>query len=166
MTEELGPLNDDTDRSDPIWELSKWIIAAYITPINVLGAPIRYDQSANRLSLHGESENAGSALKAGTFIGLVLTGATLSPAAGAMLLAENGKHLIGSGLAVPVALLALGCIIASAIMMASFFDHLKTMTVYDHTTEPTPELDDLTSQYVDGDIDTEELEARAEARLE
>ena len=167
MNEELGPLDDDCDPSGPVWELSKLLIAAYLKPINLSGAPIRYDRVANRLSLHGESENAGSALKAGTFIGLVPVGATLSPAAGAMLLAENGKHLIGSGLAVPVALLALGCIIASAVMMVSFFDHLKTMTVYDHTTEPAPETDDLAQQYVDGEIDDEdELAARVEARLE
>ena len=166
MTEELGPLDGDTDPSGMVWELSKYIIAAYIKPINVLGAPIRYDRAANRISLHGESENAGSALKAGTFIGLVPVGATLTPATGGMLLAEQGDHLVGTGLAVPVALLTLGCIIAAAVMMVSFFDHLKTMTVYDHTTEPTPEFDDLDAQYLNDEIDEATLEAEKEARLE
>jgi len=167
MTAKSGPLKPDSDPSGPVWELSKYIIAAYLKPINVLGAPIRYDRSANRLSLHGESENAGSALKAGQFVGLIPAGATLSPAAGAMVLANNGPHLIGTGLALPVSLLALGCIIASVVMMVSFFDHLKTMTVYDHTTEPAPETDDLAQQYVDGEIESvDELEAEAEARLQ
>jgi len=167
MTAKSGPLKPDSDPSGPAWTVSKVVLSVYINGIGAAGAPISYDRSANRISLHGESENAGSGFKAGTFVGLTTLGATVTAAILGLYLADLSSMVVGTGLGVPVALLALLSLAGGIAMLASLLNHLSTMTVIDHTTEPAPETDDLAQQYVDGEIESvDELEAEAEARLE
>ena len=168
MTEEFGPLDPDSEGSGPAWQLAGWVMGGVVSLINQLGwSEATYDHTKNRLSLHGESEKAGSAFRAGAVAGALPIMTVLYSVCLLVLVVALPLQGMGPAFLIPSAMLLAGSAVGVWLTMKGSVQRLGDMTVYDHTTEPTPETDDLAAQYVDGEIESvDELEAQAEARLE
>lgn len=131
------------------------------------GNRISYETTANRLRISGESEYVGDRVHRvrNLYLSMTLhTFAWMMVGMYAMLgSGEVGTSTPASALvSLALALIAAG----SAGMAMAGVEAFQRCEIVDYTTEPTPEMDDLTQQYVDGEIDTETLEAETEARLE
>jgi len=125
----------------------------------------RYDRDTARLSLYGESENAGDAYERGRAVSSMTTVAVFGPMLPALALAVLADVMITAG-GETAALLPwlLGLSVTSYAVTNAFgmIGLTQKIGVVDHTTEPTPDaLDDLQRQYVDGEIDEQELDERA-----
>jgi len=126
----------------------------------------RFDREKIRLSVHGESEYSGDAYSRGQVVNtlwflnsllpvlLVTLLSFIRPPVGSVLFWAVGGSLV---------LLAL---FACANVLGSV-DLSSEIQVIDHTTESTPEaVADLQEQYVDGNLDGDEFEARVEAVID
>ncbi len=168
MTVEHGPLFDDTHEENFSWWLSGKMISSLVALFHFAGASIRYDTRANRLSLYGESENAGSPKKAGFLTGFIGTFSLFTYFVVMASVAVTG-HIVADYsvlLALPFTLSVICICLLLGISVEGHGKRMKQMTVVDHTTEPLPDdLDDLKQQFVDGDLDDEEFEAQLEDRL-
>ena len=168
MTVEHGPLEVDEKKRGFSWWLSGRMMAAIFSTLDRIGYPIRFDAEKNRISVHGESENPGSEMKAGVLAAITPIMSVLFYSGVFILLgpavetADEFSAAAGVVVFVPFALLAV-------LLIGSFsghFERVKQMRVVDHTTEPLPDdLDDLKQQFVDGDLDDTEFEAQLEDRL-
>jgi len=169
MTEEFGPLDADSrdvgSLSDRVSGWLLWIVVSAVPDQET--SSLSYDMQHNRLSLHGESERAGSAYRVGRIAALTEILTVLVSLVPFLIVGVAHSAAMGTVLEWP--LLAVLAAMGSGIIFAfgGISDRATAMTVYDHTTEPTPETDDLAQQYVDGEIESvDELETKAEARLE
>jgi len=123
---------------------------------------VRFNPDTATLTVAGESEHSGDALRHGTYLGaLFLFTNTIAWAIMPLLYALTGT---GSFIVDTVVLFAI--ITTSVVVyanMAGSFNLLTKTDVIDHTTEPEPEaLAELREQFVDGEIDERELAARVE----
>ena len=115
--------------------------------------------------MYGESEDAGDAFVRGRHVSAVTSIAMLGPILLIMLFVLAGgvtQALFGAAVAtVPM---GIGFIVnvAALINAAAMIGVTQEIGVIDHTTEPAPEeLDALKDQFVDGEIDEQELGERA-----
>ena len=123
---------------------------------------LRFNPDTATLTVAGESEHSGDALYRGTNVGaLFLFTNTI-----AWMILASLNALIGTGSFIVDTALLIGIIATSVVVyanMAGSFNLLSKTDVIDHTTEPEPEaLAELREQFVDGEIDERELEARVE----
>jgi len=130
-------------------------------------ARVSYDTAINRLRLSGESEHAGDRVQRVRVLYFSLTLHTFAWMIAAMYAAFGSGQFATTSLGSAMASLLLALVSAGAGAMAmAGIEAVMRCEIIDHTTEPSPEFDDLTQQYVNGEIDTEELEAETEARIE
>jgi len=131
------------------------------------GNRFSYDTTTNRLRLSGESEHVGDRVHR---VRHLYTSMTLHTSAWMMvgMYAMLGSgELAASSLASAMGSLVLALVAAGAGAMAiAGVEAFQRCEIIDYTTEPTPDVDDIDQQYLDGEIDEQELEARKEARLE
>jgi uncharacterized membrane protein len=142
-------------------------ITEYVTPlVSALSDDLaaRFDGQHATLSLSGESEYSGNAFNRGLLVGLVylfdilLAVATFSVVAGGTKAAIEIGPWVGLAALVPFLFTAA----AMLVLVVGAAGLLFKTNVVDHTTEPAPdELDALREQYVDGEIDEQELGERA-----
>ena len=168
MTVEIGPLDDDEPDTDSL----SWLISGKLLSVSVrlwrgLGADsIRYDDEKNRLSIRGESDRAGCQFRGGYLIGLVSVMAVLQAVMVAVLFGHIGSLSESFIFHTVMLLLMLAVALPTLVSLDGLGERMRSMTVYDHTTEPLPDdLDDLKQQFVDGDLDDSEFEAQLEKRL-
>lgn len=125
----------------------------------------RYDRATARLSLYGESEDAGDEYERGRDVSAVTSIAMLGPVVPVMALVGLSSVITavaGEVVALPLTLVAfISCVWALANVIALQGLEQK-IGVVDHTTPPAPDaLDELQREYVDGEIDEAELDERA-----
>lgn len=164
MTTEIGPRDGNLS-----WRhrLAGYSVKGAVALMNGVSddARGRYDRTKGLLSLYGESEDAGDAFVRGRHVSAVTSIAMLGPILLIMLCLMAGavaQALFGAAVAaVPM---TVGFIVNlwALINALALIGLTKHIGVVDHTTEPAPDaLDELHAQYVDGEIDEEELGDRA-----
>ena len=164
MTTDMGPRDGELS-----WrhQLAGFSIKGAVALMNAVSddARGRYNASKGLLSLYGESEDAGDAFVRGRHVSAVTSIAMLGPILLIMLFVLAGgvtQALFGAAVAtVPM---GIGFIVnvAALINAAAMIGVTQEIGVIDHTTEPAPEeLDALKDQFVDGEIDEQELGERA-----
>jgi len=125
----------------------------------------KYDRQRARLSVYGESENAGDGFQRGREVSDIASIAMLGPVLPTMLLlvfSGGVAELVGPLVALPVSVLGFVSGVYPLANVGGLMGLTTKISVVDHTTAPTPEaLDDLQQQYVDGEIDEQELDERA-----
>ena len=123
---------------------------------------VRFNPDTATLTVGGESEHSGDALRRGTYVGaLFLFTNTIAWMILALLNALSGTGSFIVDTAVLFGITTTAVIIYAN--MAGSFNLLTKTDVIDHTTEPEPEaLAELREQFVDGEIDEPELAARVE----
>lgn len=125
----------------------------------------RYDRDTARLSLYGESEDAGDGFQRGREVSDIASIAMLGPLLPVMLLlgfSGGLAELVGPLVALPVSVLGFVSGVYALANVGGLMGLTTKISVVDHTTEPAPDaLDDLQQQYVDGEIDEQELNERA-----
>ena len=170
MTEEFGPFSDSDEEPDRgvKWQLGGWLLSGEVWLLRALGSDttFSFDRAANRISAHGESENPQDAFDCGYLAGFLPSLGVLMWLSVAYSAAQVANLAAGTVLTLPLSIVALVVVLTVFGGMLGVMERMPHMTIYDHTTEPSQEFDDLTQQYVDGEIDTDELEAQTEARLE
>ena len=127
------------------------------------GGSIRFNDSTATLSISGESDYASDSYERGQLSSLVAIANSLTPVALIMLLtmvSVTPGSLVAVayffGVLLPVALFGIFNVHGSVSLISK-------IDVIDHTTEPEPEaLVELQSQFVDGEIEQAEFEARVE----
>jgi len=171
MTEEFGPLDDDSSGGKLVDRVTDRLAGWWLTAVVALvptsdTRSVTYDRTANRLSLHGESERSCSGHRAGWLSALLAVVTALASVVPFLLLGSLHTAAMGTVFSVPL-LVALGVAAFPTIFtFHAIFERGQSMTVYDHTTEPKTEFDELDEQYLNGEIDTAQLEAEKEARLQ
>ena len=163
MTAEMGPVESDSDGFRWFAPLGRWNIWAATKLTSAVGrvmdnpARMHFDPSANRLTFTGESEFSGDEFARGYMVSLLLFLTVLTDVY-AVSFAIGAVSTLGlpQVLTVPLALLLPVCALSSI--------HASMATeVVDLTTAKRPdELDELAEQYVDREIDEDELERRSE----
>ena len=170
MTEEFGPFTDSDEEPDRglTWRLGGWLLSGEVWLLRALAdTTFSFDRAANRISAHGESESPQDPFDCGFVAAFLPSVAVLLAIATSYSAAGLSNMAAGTLLGLPLAIMALLIALASFGGMLGVVNRMPHMTIYDHTTEPSPEADDLGQQYVDGEIESvDELEAEAEARLE
>ena len=123
---------------------------------------VRFNPDTATLTVAGESEHSGDALRRGAYLGALFL---FTNTIGWMILLLLNA-LSGTGPFIVDTALLIGIIATSVVIyvnMVGSFNLLRKTDVIDHTTEPEPEaLAELREQFVDGEIDERELEARVE----
>jgi len=166
MTAEFGPNDNDPDGGFTYRMAGWWLSVVCAVLPTPDSAGVRFDPEADRLSVRGESESAGSGYQAGQFSVMFSLLAAVVAMGFVVITVETLQLAVGTAFELP-ALALMGVIGVTAIWtIGGLFERINSMEVVDHRTEPSREFDDLTQQYVDGEIDTDELEAQTEARLE
>jgi len=166
MTEEFGQRNTSLSAFEQVAATStKYLIAAVNAFVGEQS--LRFDDTTATLSISGTSTAAGEGFARGQLVSLMLVANAVVPVFVMKLLGE--VPLATGSLAAGV----YAVVVLLPVALFSLINSLGCMTltnktnVIDHTTEPTPETDDLAQQYVDGEIESvDELEAQAEARFE
>lgn len=162
MSPEMGPADSDSSQWWPMEWLGSRSVAAMVKFVDLYSkytdgdVRLNIDLDRCEISLHGESEQTGDPFSRGYLLGL-LEGLT------ALTAVYLGLMMLGSGVGTPV--VAVTAIISLFFFAAAFASvlSLANFTVVDLTTEKRPaELDELAKQYVDGEIDEQELEQRSE----
>jgi len=166
MTDEFGP-SDDDPASGLAYRMGGWWLSVVCAAVSIPASDrLRFDPQADRLSIHGESESTGSAYEAGQLSVLFPMVSIAVFLFILMVVAELLGVTVGTVFELPALVLSVAGFISTAPTVGGLLQRMNGMEVYDHRTEPTPDMDDLTQQYVDGEIDTDQLEAKTEARLE
>jgi len=166
MTEEFGQRNTSLSPFEQVAATStKYLIAAVNAFVGEQS--LRFDDTTATLSISGTSTTAGEGFARGRLATLMLVCNAMLPV-GLLQFLDSPPLASDSLLMAAYALVVLLPIALFGILNAYGSMTLVTKTnVIDHTTEPTPETDDLVQQYVDGEIESvDELEAQAEARFE
>lgn len=172
MTTEMQPSADDGKRAI----LAKVAAPAYGLACR-LGSSfrentIRFDGDKPAISIHGESEDSGNAFERGKLvekIGNIATWILFAPLLAALGFVHSVDALgiePGGPLLVLVAASVLAYGIWATLAVRGMPWLADSVAVFDHTTEPVDDCDDLKQQYLDGEIDERQLEAETEARLE
>jgi len=166
MSTEFGPLDSDGEDSGLSWRLAGASIATFVTGMQLLGLSTRYDRVQNRYSLHGESDRAGSPLRAGVLMGLVPAMTLVTWLTIGLLILQAQSFAVGTVFLTLLSSLVVVWGIIGLVMIDGLGERMTSATVTDHTTEPVDDCDDLKQRYLSGEIDERELEAETEARLE
>jgi len=167
MTEEFGPFNDD-DEPDRglLWTLGGWVLSAEVWLFRKAGIDtFSFDRAANRISAHGESDNPRDPFDCGYVAALLPMGAVTILLGANLFISSLANQAVGTPIEIPMAVVSIVAAMIGLVGLFGVIERIPQMTVYDHTTEPTPDVDDINQQYLDGEIDEAELEARKEARL-
>lgn len=169
MSAEFGPLDDDHETDAGVIEYcgGQLIRLTCLFFSRISDAHVRYQPEANRLSLHGESENAGSPFRAGMYAMWAISWPIVLALGMIGALAEFVSVTAGTAW-VPAALMlfgAGGCVGLFAIMGA--VERVGGLEVYDHTTpKPDERIEELADNYVDGELDREAFEQEVETIFE
>jgi len=125
----------------------------------------RYNRHEARLSLYGESEDAGDAYERGRSVSAVTSIAQMWPGFVMVLMAVLGAPVAAAGgvlVSSVVTFVMLAVTLFAAGNSLGIIGLTKKIGVVDHTTEPTPDaVDELKERYVAGDLDDAELEREA-----
>lgn len=125
----------------------------------------RYDRATARLSLYGESEDAGDEYERGRDVSAVTGIAMLGPVLPCLALLYLGRVItavFGPVVALPVMLVGAIITLYAMFNVVALQGLGQKIGVVDHTTPPAPDaLDELQREYVDGEIDEAELDERA-----
>jgi len=160
VTTEMGPRDDDelTVSERAAGRMMDYIVRAFDHSID--DGAIRFNPETATLSLSGESERPGDRFSRGKIVAALCMGTALLSMMPLFFVAE--LMAVGNPY-----LAALGCLLTAVCGVSAIFitsgatDLINKVTVYDHTTEPAPDaLDDIQQQYVDGEIDEEQLGER------
>ena len=161
MTAEFGPRDVDLGWKE---RFAAHIASAVcrLTNSDLDDKSVRFNPETATLTVAGESEHSGDALHRGKYVGgLFLFTNTIT-----WMILVLLNALSGTGSFIVDTALLIGIIATSVVIyvnMSGSFNLLTKTDVIDHTTEPEPEaLAELESQFVDGEIEQGELEARVE----
>jgi len=164
---------DDYNTADKVLDMwgrgSFWIVTQIINIGVGEDQHWRYRIKENRLSVSGESENPGDVAALNRTIGLFATIGTLLAMVCAhfVLLFANGLDPASAGMLATVG--HLGLIASGTVIVGMACGTTITALgceLVDHTTEPLPDdVDELSEQFTNGDLDQHEFEAQLEDRL-
>lgn len=172
MSETMGPDGTDAGDLNALARLSAAVLAGLIPVINAAGRVVggdgryRFDRHALRLSIHGESENAGDEFSRGRLAGALVPLVQMGSLVGSAVVSVGLLGLatvIGEAAARPLAVLSLLGPLTSYGAIIGCWWLSDAISIVDHTTEPRPEvLDELEQRFVDGDLTEQELEQQVE----
>jgi len=165
MTTEFG---SDTrlDDANSAVRVASWLLDAWLSLLPRPGdVSFRFDRQKLRLSIQGESEHSGDGYNRGQIVALISALNCMISIVPIMLIGEL-TTVVGESLA-PLLLLPMTLAALFAIWTVSGSMELTgEIEVVDHTTEPLPhDIQELSQQFVDGDLDDSEFEAQLEDRL-
>jgi len=161
MTAEMGPRDVDLGWTE---RLAGRAIAPLVALFNYIvdGPTVRYRSRTATVALSGESEHPGDGFNRGILVSLLLFSNILAWLMPMLVLSDTIQQTaagspvfwVASALMLPVGAFSL-------LNLFGTMGLLMKTDVVDHTTEPAPDaLDDLQQQYVDGEIDEEQLGER------
>ena len=163
MTAEFGPRDVDLSLMERVAAHA----TRYSTKLfsHMANSTLRFNPEQATLSLSGESQHPGEGFNRGLLVGLLyllnlMLSVCVALAAGeAVSVGASTGPVVATIIAIP----ALFVVFGSMLVALGSISLIQKTDVIDHTTEPEPEaLAELQSQFVDGEIEQGELEARVE----
>jgi len=159
MTAEMGPRDVDLTLVERLagHGVRFW---AWVASLDDDDPNVRFDPTTATVRVTGESEYSGDPFaraRAATTLATLNIVITLS-----LVAAITMAPLPSGVLLAPYAVLSLSFMLLCGAIGYGSASLIDKINVVDHTTEPAPDaLDDLQQQYVDGEIDEEQLDERA-----
>ena len=126
---------------------------------------VRYDRERATLTFSGESEYSTDEFRRGQGAMAVAAGGALWPVwalLGSTMAMRAVAETFGAVAATPFALLSLTLMVFTMLCFSGLWSVMDSISVVDHTTEPAPDaIDELQEQYLNDEIDEQELGDRA-----
>ena len=160
MTTEMGPRDVDLG---PKERFAAQFIRGWAWVVGYVSddAVPRFNPDTATLSISGESDEQGDAFARGRTVAQLTS---LNQVAMMGVIGMCGMSLIGAAVTMSAGTATLAVLLA-AVAFVSYIGSIELTSkidVLDHTTEPAPEeLDELKAEFVDGEIDEQELDERA-----
>jgi len=162
VTTEMGPRDVDLTLSERFASrLTRYVVPLVSELSDTVS--VRFDARRATLSLSGESEYSGDAFNRGLLVGVTYLFNILIAVLSISLASEAANAAVDFGPVVGLAAVVPFLFVSGAalVFVMGTVGLMWKTDVVDHTTEPAPEeLDDLQQQYVDGEIDEQELGER------
>jgi hypothetical protein len=168
MTSEFKPVDSDVSGSGISWAVSGKVLEWFVDGLSLFqDNRLRFSPTANRLSLHGESDCPGHPLRAGALVGMTTLVLALIELLAVTAVGVASSAAVGTVLSIPLFGLFLTLSGLFFLSVNGLGDRMQGMEFIDHTTpKPDDRIKELADGYVDGDLDREEFAQEVETVFE